>query len=211
MDRRRMMVKQGRLPSGYQEVEYIKTDGKSWINTGVIGATGISGELEIYTISSADGCYLGSRDDSGSSRFYIPTIYSNRYDFAFGGDNLDGNVRLNEKVNIKTIYNGNTYDCYIDDVPVKTKLSGFITHYPLFLFSANRYGSPNSYAPSETRCYVCILIDENHSKLRELIPCFRKSDYVIGMYDICGSICPLTNTPFYINAGTGAFTAGPSV
>lgn len=47
--------------------------------------------------------------------------------------------------------------------------------------------------------------------VRNLIPCYRKSDGVVGMYDQCGSICPLTGTPFYINAGTGEFLKGDDV
>ena len=48
----------------------------------------------------------------------------------------------------------------------------------------------------------------NNQTARLFIPCFRRSDNVIGLYDLCGSICPLTGTPFYINSGTGAFTKG---
>ena len=44
-----------------------------------------------------------------------------------------------------------------------------------------------------------------------LIPCYRKSDGVIGMYDLCGTICPLTGTPFYINEGKGEFLKGADV
>ena len=41
--------------------------------------------------------------------------------------------------------------------------------------------------------------------LRNFIHCIRKSDSKPGLYDLCKSICPLTGTPFYINAGTGEF------
>ena len=46
--------------------------------------------------------------------------------------------------------------------------------------------------------------DANGSLVRSLAPCIRLSDGKPGMYDACGSICPLTGTPFYINSGTGA-------
>ena len=46
--------------------------------------------------------------------------------------------------------------------------------------------------------------DTNGSLVRSLVPCIRLPDYKPGMYDACGSICPLTGTPFYINSGTGA-------
>lgn len=45
----------------------------------------------------------------------------------------------------------------------------------------------------------------NHNILRcNLIPCYRKSDYVIGMYDTVSRV-------FYTNAGTGNFLKGAEV
>lgn len=49
---------------------------------------------------------------------------------------------------------------------------------------------------------------ENDNMIRKMVPCKRNSDSAIGMFDLCGSICPLTGTPFYTNAGTGSFTYG---
>ena len=45
----------------------------------------------------------------------------------------------------------------------------------------------------------------------DLVPCYRKTDNVIGMYDLCGNVCPLTDTAFFINAGSGTFTKGSNV
>lgn len=39
--------------------------------------------------------------------------------------------------------------------------------------------------------------------LRDMIPVVRNSDDKPGMYDLCGSVCGLTETPFYVNHGTG--------
>lgn len=44
----------------------------------------------------------------------------------------------------------------------------------------------------------------NDIPVRDLIPCYRKSDNVIGMYDII-------NNNFYTNAGTGSFTKGSNL
>lgn len=46
---------------------------------------------------------------------------------------------------------------------------------------------------------------------RDLVPCYRKVDNVRGMYDLSGSICPLTGTPFYVNAGAGEFIVGQEI
>ena len=44
-----------------------------------------------------------------------------------------------------------------------------------------------------------------------LISCYRKSDGVIGMYDLCGTLNSNTGTPFYINEGAGTFLKGADV
>lgn len=45
----------------------------------------------------------------------------------------------------------------------------------------------------------------NGNYIRYYIPALRLSDSKPGLYDLCESICPLTDTPFYVNAGTGEF------
>ena len=45
---------------------------------------------------------------------------------------------------------------------------------------------------------------EEDNLIRNLVPCYRKSDNKLGLYDI-------VNGKFYTNQGTGEFTAGPDV
>ncbi len=45
---------------------------------------------------------------------------------------------------------------------------------------------------------------DNGTLVRDFIPCYRKQDGVIGMYD-------LANDVFYTNAGTGTFLKGANV
>ena len=47
-------------------------------------------------------------------------------------------------------------------------------------------------------------IYENGVLIQNLIPCYRKSNNEIGMYDVVGQ-------QLYTNAGTGVFIAGPDV
>lgn len=76
---------------------------------------------------------------------------------------------------------------------------------PYWLFAINGYQG----ASGDCKCWYLILRDDNGVPVRNLVPAVRVSDSKPGMYDLCGSICPLTNTPFYINSGTGAdFTWG---
>jgi hypothetical protein len=45
---------------------------------------------------------------------------------------------------------------------------------------------------------------ENGTRVQDFVPCYRKADGVIGMYDL------VTDT-FFTNAGTGTFTKGADV
>ena len=47
-------------------------------------------------------------------------------------------------------------------------------------------------------------IYENDILKNIMIPCYRKSDNVIGMYDI-------ENNQFYTNKGSGIFIKGPNI
>ena len=54
-----------------------------------------------------------------------------------------------------------------------------------------------------TRMYYWKMI-ENGIVMRHMIPCYRKYDSVIGMFDLIGR-------RFYTNAGSGTFTKGANI
>jgi hypothetical protein len=74
-----------------------------------------------------------------------------------------------------------------------------------FTCSSNFYLFKDNYR-MENCCpikfYYCQIYDDN-TLVRDFIPCYRKSDGEVGLYDIVGK-------KFYTNAGTGAFTMSVS-
>ena len=72
------------------------------------------------------------------------------------------------------------------------------TGYNIYLFGLNYTGTMS--ATGKFRIYNYKLT-KNNSLVRNFVPCYRKSDNVIGMYDII-------NKTFYTNAGSGTFTKG---
>ena len=60
------------------------------------------------------------------------------------------------------------------------------------------------YLYSSNKLYKLDIYDENWVHIYDLVPCYRKSDSVIGMYD-------LINDTFYTNAWTWTFTKWPNV
>ena len=53
------------------------------------------------------------------------------------------------------------------------------------------------------RLYLCKIYD-NDNLVRNFIPCYRKVDNEIGLYDVINDV-------FYVNSGTGEFIAGPVI
>lgn len=73
---------------------------------------------------------------------------------------------------------------------------------PYYIFARNNNGT------AEFRGYKLRIWYVEITGRMKLIPCIRNSDNTVGMYDLMGNICSLTNTPFFINAGAGSFTYG---
>lgn len=203
-----------RIPSEYQEVEYIQTTGTQWINTGiapsndiriktdievsqtgqdkavfglyVIGteATSISNAYHLTPYSSK--WYYGTNGGQGSAGTYSPVV-GTRYNIDFNCDS-HGHILINGQ-NITAYdetYGGGSYSNPIIGISWRGYSAG-ATRKGQF-----KYYSFEMYNKSTQQC------------IRNFIPCYRKSDNVIGMYDL------ITQT-FYENAGTGTFLKGNDI
>lgn len=208
MDRRRMMAKKARLPSEYQEVEWLRSDGNQLIDLNTIPTELFGCKTKVYDEYTKFDAYGNVYDagtyGSSNSTFYnfshrIKTsekyrmFHSHRVSsdrgYSFTGLNYLNDIEISI-INSRAVVNNYTHSftkpIYSADTSLKL-LSGWIGRMYYFKYF------------------------EGETIMKDLVPCYSKSDGVIGMYDLCGSICPLTNTPFYINAGTGSFTKGADV
>ena len=187
------------LPSEYQQVEYIEGTGTQYLVIDYIasGNTKTKGKFKIMDTSK--GAFLfGSRDEKGEY-FYglnwgggIPYKYYNSYYYG----TITNKTIDNE---IHTFYKDKG-DLYIDDVlTLHINDKAFTTPSKMNVFGCYN-GVTKGYLPAIARIYDLQFYDEDILKV-DLIPCYRKSDNVIGMYD-------LVNNKFYINQGTGAFLKG---
>ena len=184
-----------RLPKEYQEVEYIESTGEQWIDIGVKPT--ISQEYSIkFSMSDISGNYVvfGSRG-SGSWDTSQNQIYFNL--------NKETIIRLLNRANVNNyIIEGVTVNKIIEEedfqCPNVSLSSGTRNFY---LFCLNNVGSPA--VPSKNKLYY-FKIKDNDILVRDLVPCYRKSDNVVGMYDLVGN-------KFYTNDGTGTFIKGNDV
>ena len=168
-----------KLPDEYQEVEYIESTGTQYINTTIV----FQKNDEIITKTSAT-----------SSKTYN-TIYGcdGQLEVYF---NADYYIRVWGNRASITSDSGNIGKNEIHDI--RCQITSNITN-PLIIFAY----APNGSYPLNGRIYNFSII-RNHETIYDLIPCYRKSDSVIGMFDII-------NNEFYENAGNGTFYKGNDI
>lgn len=194
-----------RLPAEYQAVEYVQSSGTQYIKTGYMPNqdTVVIATFAPTVADASNGSVFGARRAYGSVeyRLHLPTPYEDHnYISSFFGDQIygyqDGNYYDWEVGGVYTAKFGKSV--YIDGVLQHTfDNATFTSQYALYLFAFNTSGTASG---GKNRIYSCQIFD-NGTLVRDFIPCYRKSDSVIGMYDI-------VNDVFYTNSGTGTFTKG---
>lgn len=206
-----------RLPSSYQEVEWIGSSGAQYINTAIkLGSkTEIDIDYSVNSPSSADqnpfGCYT---QQSGNYIVFAISVKSTGTTF-WCGDVLNHfnysaniSVNANQKYNVKLKYERtNQSAAYLDGVAYGTGATNYQTSYyyansnTIRLFGLYAYNSMDNYLTG--KIYRCS-IKQGDVLVRDFVPCYRISDGVIGLYD-------LVNNTFYTNQGTGSFTKGNNI
>ena len=203
-----------RLPAAYQEVEYIQTDGAAYIDTGYVFSGAAQIEIKVYRASTERWNFFGA-DDANNARFSFEAAAKNNI-ISFEGSHGSNRLTVSFSYPIQT--SGNAFTIHAKSFPNKLLLID--TDYMLYGNNNTSIGTPltrSSYLlaqnhydgiriTAETRCYYCKIWDgQDKTLVRDFVPCYRKADGVIGMYD-------LANDLFYQNAaGTGAFSKGPDV
>lgn len=191
------------IPSEYEEVEYIESTGTQYIDTGInVNTTTSRYETKINpsSVSGTMGIF-GTRNNSMASQssmnvFIIGGTF--RLDWLSGNGNYNvRNISTNTEYTISitrglaTINNVN----YTSGETISID-----SLYPFYVGSFNNVGSVFSTGFSGKIYYSKLY--NNNILVFDGVPCYRKSDNEIGMYDL------VSNT-FFTNAGTGNFIVGP--
>lgn len=184
----------------YQQVEYIQSTGTQYINTQYIPSSNTSIEIKASSSSTTNVCLYCARG-SGHTNTYTA--------FLLGGTSLRVDY-YNTTYSITTttrervyIYKQNKNLVYVDDVLLKTMPEAeFSSGYNMYLMAShNEENGISNKGP--IKLYYCKIWD-GETIVRDFIPCYRKSDNVVGLYDT-------VNDVFYTNAGIGVFTTGANV
>jgi len=194
------------LPSGYTEVEYIESSGGQYILTDIVpsNTTGIYARI-LSKNTASDLVYFGSKG-TGNSRLWTGNVRDKIYT---GWNSLPGEGNRiptdNETINTIKVNYLNDRKCTVNDTDVVgfTNLPGLSSDntYPIAIFGGNNEGNINY--RSSIRLYEFTVSSEDRISYK-LIPCYRTSDGVIGLYDISHDV-------FYTNSGSGDFTKGADV
>lgn len=185
------------LPSGYTKLDYIQSSGTQYIDTSIIGKTGIKavGKFRPLSLESciALGCY-------GSQRFYMLSFDGSniRYGYvdwhtatAAVSANTDYEFEVDFSAGKQHLkLNGTTYIS-------SSNTTTFNNNRTLYAFAYNDNGPAGDFA--KCRMYSLQLYD-NGTLVRDFAPCINPSG-AYGLYD-------MVNAQFYGNAGSGAFTGG---
>lgn len=187
----------GRLPIGYQEVEYLEGTGSQYINTGIYDVDKIDCTWQLVTYSQWYGAY-GNYIDEATNVTRLIGQHIDNDQMWFNHDSLAGQaigvpvVARNKNRTIATNFgidiNGTFYPY---DRPQGNKNTSNIV-----LFGQN------SSQRSRIKIYRFAMYKDD-ILVRNYIPCIDPAG-AVGMYDMVGK-------QFYGNAGAGTFVVGPAV
>lgn len=204
LGRRAMPCRHKRLPSAYQEVEYIQSTGTQYIKTG-IDCPDTYTEITIQFMNDTAFPSIGAGTWNYGWRYVIARA-SNAgltYDIRDNQGLTYKNTFDTEKHTIK-FYSNDNHSVKFDDnlVGIFYGNNDLTSLAEIYLFSG--HGSNGAEYYSKSRIYSCKMIKKDGSIVRNFVPCYRKADGVSGLFD-------LISNKFFTNDGTGTFIRGGDV
>lgn len=165
------------LPDEYQRVEYIQSTGGQYIDTGVICSQDMSCEIENTFDKLINKQLFGVYQDPRRTHYgivnaeiYMPTVendFTTEHIF-----NIDNNYH--------TFFLSSSIYKY-DDITIATGEFQFANDLTFYLFARNNNGVVDDRCASKLTKAKFWYGDK---LIRDFIPCYRKSDGVIGLYDL---------------------------
>ena len=190
--RRRMLMVEGLLPSGYTQVDYIQGTGSQYIDTGFVvnKSDNYTLEIDAQFNASSSKAFQGA---NGYMQMYITAKYGIRSDGVSVGNRDLIVIGYANKIETLTI-NGvvqETHDWTTEHTGADEKLGVFR------MGDTNNSWFSGTIATGKLYGYK---VWKDGILVSECIPCRRKSDGVLGVYDAIQKI-------FIANSGTGTFVA----
>ena len=199
---------QALLPTEYQQVEYIEYTGAQFIDTGFRPDYSKDFSFSILFSPEATGYrYVLASDYSGTLNTSLEINASNAFRFYRTTADIAtvGTITANS-LNLATLSftkSSTTYYMYLNgatkSASVSTLTGQDTNSMYLFVDYSKRYTTFNH----KIKVYKSY-ITENGAVVKYFVPCYRKSDNAIGMYELVGKT-------FIENGGTTPFNKGSNV
>jgi len=207
MLRRRMAaVAGGRLPAAYQEVEWIGCSaGGPYINTGLYPTSEwkITGNFRMEAAPAYTAYIFGVKQGSNK----VLEFYGNSNNLAYKNTSSGASV-LNCGSTDTSWHSFEAAEktMKIDSTTYTSSSFGGITSItnPLLLLGTFQASGAITGGNTGREIKEIFIENENGVLVGDFVPCYRKSDNAIGMYDL------VTNA-FLGNSGSGSFTKGSNV
>lgn len=193
----------------YQRVEYINTDGSAYIVTDIFADNNCGVEMIASFPYVADHACMGSRENSGNTRFFAP--YPLGLSSTYFGFNSA--TRISATISVDTVYRWQTnflnsrlgIVCDMNGTNKgATAISATLDPHtaPIHIFVTVRNDTGNISSARNLNLYSA-RISVGSDVAREYIPCYRKSDNVAGVYE--------KFTGEFLTTPIGAFICGPEI
>lgn len=198
------------IPNEYQRVEYIESTGTQYIDTGVNADYKLSLKMKMLVCSNAQK-HMGAiyKEDNKYTRHHFQTTPNNNVGYVayyVGENNTKYEIKTTSEMLIPHLYNLDVFNKKLQldsNTPIPITRTNFDTDLNYWLFWRNRNEDLVSTDKGSFRIYYCKMFVEGEL-VRNFIPCYRKSDNEIGLYD-------KVNEEFYSNEGTGVFLKGDNI
>lgn len=208
------------LPEGYQQVEYIESNGTQYIDTGIVADTDIVETITNVSTSNLNTTmWLGGAENTKTDEITkkyqtLPYIENSIMYFYAGESEKISSENLEQEKYYKIIQtytdsneeddsSGGNLKVTINNVEkYNAAFSGTIkNNRNIWLFANN--DEAGNYKYSSIKLKEFKYYKDNLIAL-ELVPCYRIEDNVVGMYDIISGT-------FFTNSGSGNFTKGEDI
>ena len=197
------------IPAEYQEVEYIQSDWTQYINLGWNPTSNyfkVESKARIYKWSYEWGVLFWMTNWSKALSLQVHTTSGPGMDSGWYA-NIGPTVNIKpsrefysgENININFVWDSWNYTLDLNRDHYTGTYNSTVVQAtrPFYLFAFNENWSITW--KTYMKLYSFKLYSWESTLIRDLVPCYRIADSVIGLYD-------LVNDTFYTNDGTGTFT-----
>lgn len=189
------------LPNEYQYVEYIESDGNQYIDTGISGSDLGEYEIKMNPLSTTARQWEQYFGGQLYTETTVGKLYENSGRLVYQGYPL----ARNQYVGISSLMDA-PFEIQVIDGGVYSNGTKLSNYTPVAWGTPSFYIFDSHSEPTlgaSMKLYY-LKMYSNGTLVRDYIPCYRKADNVIGLYD-------LVSKTFFTNEGTGTFSKGANV